>query len=201
MALRNSERRYGIVAMLLHWTMALLLLGMIVFGIRMVDVQRELAATGNFDLTVFGLDIFAAYQLHKSFGFLLFVLALARLAWKLVNPHPALPQGMPVHEVVLARFTHVALYGLMLGIPVVGWLTASASPYGIETIIFGLFSLPHPLGPDAELERLLSTVHFYMAMALLGVLVLHVAGALKHHFISRDDVLRRMLPVSLDRRA
>ena len=200
MGLRNSDRRYGLVAMTLHWTMALLLLGMIVFGIRMVEVQRELVATGNFELTVFGLDIFAAYQLHKSFGFLLFVLVLVRLAWKLVNPHPALPPGMPRHEIALARFTHVALYGLMLGIPVIGWLTASASPYEIDTIIFGLFSLPHPLGPSADLERLLGTIHFYMAMAMLGVLALHVAGALKHHFIARDDVLRRMLPVPLDRK-
>ncbi len=201
MGLRNTDRRYGAVAMALHWTMALLLLVMIVFGIRMVEVQRELVATGNFDLTVFGLDIFAAYQLHKSFGFLLFVLVLVRLGWKLANPHPALPPGMPWHEIALARFTHVALYALMLGIPVVGWLTGSASPYAIDTVIFGLFQLPHPLGPNAELERLLSTIHFYMAMALLGVLVLHVAGALKHHFFARDDVLRRMLPIPLTRRS
>ena len=199
MGLRNTDRRYGLVAMTLHWSMALLLVVMIVFGIRMVEVQRELAATGNFDLTVFGLNIFAAYQLHKSFGFLLFVLVLVRLGWKLVNPHPALPPGMPRHEIALAQFTHVALYALMLGIPVVGWLTASASPYEIDTVIFGLFTLPHPLAADGDLERLLSTIHFYMAMALLGVLALHVAGALKHHFVSRDDVLRRMLPVPLDR--
>lgn len=199
MALRNSERRYGAVAMLLHWAMALLLLGMIAFGIRMVAVRDAAFAGAGDGMTVFGMDVFAAFQIHKSMGFLLFVLVLVRLVWKRLNPHPALPAGMPRHEVLLARFTHVALYALMLAIPVVGWLTASASPFGIETIIFGLFSLPHPLAPDAELEAMLSRVHFILAMALLGVLALHVAGALKHHFIGRDDVLRRMLPVPLDR--
>ena len=85
--------------------------------------------------------------------------------------------------------------------PITGWLTASASPLGIPTIVFGLFQLPNPVGPNATLEGVMSFVHGTLALLLVLLLALHVGAALKHHFVLRDDVLARMLPGHRGRRA
>lgn len=137
---------------------------------------------------------FELYQLHKSFGFTVFALASLRLGWRFVNPTPALPTTMPAWERRLAEAVHVGLYGALAAVPLTGWLMASTSPYAIPTIVFGLFALPHPLAPDAATHETLILVHRIAAYTLAAMVALHVAGALKHHFITGDEVLRRMLP-------
>jgi cytochrome b561 len=101
---------------------------------------------------------------------------------------------MPAWERAAARLTHAGLYLLLLVLPLTGWVMASVSPLGIPTVVFGLFTLPNPFQPSATLEAALKLVHGLLALALAMLVALHVGGALRHHLVRRDDVLRRMLP-------
>jgi cytochrome b561 len=186
MALGNSRTRYGWVTMTLHWGLAVALVFMIWFGLAMYNMDP--------DGTLLGMNQFTAYQLHKSIGFTILVLALARLIWRWANPTPSLPSTLKRWERIAAHTTHIGLYILMIAIPVAGWIMVSASPWQIPTVIYGLFELPHLVGPSEALESAMITVHATLAFLLLGLIALHVGAALKHHFILKDDVLKRMLP-------
>lgn len=181
----NSTASWGWVQRLLHWAMAALILFMIGLGLWMVEIENV-------------FDAFGWYQLHKSWGFVVFALALVRVIWRWVQPvTPALPRHMPGWERAAAEGGHIALYILLFALPVSGWLMASASPlqdqFGLKNMVFGLFETPDPFIPgDKALEGTLKSVHAALAWALIFVLAGHVAGALKHHFIARDDVLKRM---------
>ena len=181
MQIFNSEARYGLVAMSLHWAIAVLMIGMFALGQVMTappPAERD----------------FALYQLHKSIGFVVLALAVVRIAWRWANPQPPLPETLKTYERALARATHLALYILLFALPISGWLMVSSSPWQIPTVVFDILPIPHLLGPDAGLEALFKAVHVWLGWALVVVLVLHVAGALKHHFVLHDDVLWRMLP-------
>lgn len=183
MALLDTAAAWGWPTKLLHWLVAAVAIGLLGLGFAMVWLVGDLAAQ------------FRLYQLHKSLGVLALALVLARLAWRALNPVvPAFPAAMPAWERTAARLTHRALYALLLLLPLTGWAMASASPLGIPTVVFGLFTLPSPVAPSARLEDALRLVHGLLALALALLLLLHVGGALRHHFVSRDDVLRRMLP-------
>lgn len=187
MAILNSSRRYGSVAMLLHWVIALSIIGMIGLGLYMHDLPLS------------DPQKFTLFQLHKSIGLTILGLSVFRLLWRWVNRLPPLPDGLKAWERFAARFTHVAFYVLMIGIPLVGWAMVSASPWGLPTYWFGVAQVPHlpyfSTAPNkAELEGTLKFVHFWLAMGAVGLLFLHVGAALKHHFILKDDVLKRMLP-------
>lgn len=173
--------RWAPAAITLHWLTAVLVLGMIGLGLYMARLPV-------------GPRAFELYQLHKSLGLTVLGLTLIRLAVRARRPAPPLPDTLKRWERWAARATHLALYGFLLALPLVGWLMASASPWGIPTVYFGLFQVPHPLGPNAELEALLKTVHAGLSYGLAALLVLHIAAALKHHWLLRDDVLVRMLP-------
>lgn len=177
---------YSRTAMLLHWLAAIIILALLGLGFIMTGMPD-----GNIELK------FTLYQLHKSFGILLLLVALIRLVWRLKTPPPP-----PLVEPLLHRAAsavHWALYAIMIVMPLVGWMMVSASPLRIPTEIFGLFELPHlPLfdgGADRkELEHLFKEIHESMAFVLIGLIVLHVGAALYHHFIRRDATLLRMSP-------
>lgn len=181
----NSTTSWGWAQRLLHWLMAGLILFMIGLGLWMVGIDDVFEAFGWF-------------QLHKSWGAVIFALALIRVIWRGVQPaKPALPDGMPGWERAAAEGAHVALYVLMFALPVSGWLMASASPlqdqFGIRNMVFGLIEMPDPFVPgDKALESVLKAVHSTLAWTLVIVLALHAGGALKHHFVKKDDVLKRM---------
>lgn len=190
MRLKNSPEGWGLPARLLHWGMALLILGLLGLGWYMVNV----VGTGDLVLR------FRLTQLHKSFGFVVFALALLRLGWRLANPTPTEPPGH-AWEKAAARAAHLALYGLMLALPLSGWLMASASPmndpgafpFQVRNMVFGLFELPDPIHPgDRRLEALFKAVHWWAALALAVLLIAHAGAALMHHLIRRDRVLLRM---------
>jgi cytochrome b561 len=172
--------------------MAVLMIGLLAVGFYMVQVLGTTDLIGRFQLT----------QTHKSFGFMVFVLALIRIVWRLRSPvTPADPATVKPWEASAAHAAHVALYVLMLWLPLTGWLMASASPLNdpgaypmqVRNMVFGLFELPDPIHPgDRELEAVFKRLHLAGAFALLALLTVHAGAALKHHFVHRDDVLRRM---------
>lgn len=185
MGVRNSSAGWGWPARLLHWSMAALLVFQVIWGEWMTDIKDVYLQ-------------FAAYQTHKSYGFVAFVLVALRLLWRLVNPTPAeSPQSRP-WERKAARLAHVALYVLMFALPLTGWLMASASPlqdaYGIKNMVFGLFEMPDPFVPGSEkLADFFEEAHEICVKLLILVVALHVVGALKHQLIYKDSVLRRMI--------
>lgn len=187
MQFRNDERRYGLVAVSFHWLIALLFVGMVALGFTMTA------------LTLTHPLKFPAYQLHKSLGVTIFGLMWLRLGWRLAGGAPALPAMLKPWERAAARLTHWGLYAILLAMPLTGWVVVSASPLGIPTVLYGLVRLPH-LGfvaarPDKEaIEAVAATVHAVLAWSALALLALHVAAALRHHVVLKDDVLRRMLP-------
>jgi cytochrome b561 len=183
-ALRNTAQGWGWPAKLLHWVVAVLVVGMIALGVVMVDVVQ------NLDLQ------YRLFQLHKSVGLTVLALMLLRIGWRLANPTPAEPGTMRPWEVTAARLTHWAFYALLVAMPVTGFLTAASSPLGIPTVLFGVVPVPHPIGPDKEFSETLAFVHENLARVLLALLAVHVGAALRHHLLLRDEVLTRMLPES-----
>lgn len=183
---RNTPTGYGRIAILFHWTMAVLIIGMLAFGLYL----KQLPQTDP--------SLFQLYQLHKSFGFVVLTLAVLRLAWRLVNPSPKLPQHMPALEKLAAHLGHVGLYALIFALPVTGWFMVSASPWGIPTVLFNILPVPHlpypdVLGTKEQAEAFFKMLHEYGAYLLIALVVVHIAAALKHHFIARDDTLKRMV--------
>ncbi|MBW7900989.1 MAG: cytochrome b [Rhodocyclaceae bacterium] len=171
--------RYTHTAVALHWLMAVLLVGLFAVGLYMTGLK----------LSPQKLQI---YSWHKWAGVTLFLLALARLAWRLGHRPPAPPATMPRWQHVAAEGTHHLLYVLMLAIPLTGWLMSSAK--GFQTVWFGVLPLPDLLAKDEALGELLAGAHKALNLGLAALVLGHVGAALKHHFIDRDGVLARMLP-------
>ena len=184
MGARNTEAGWGWVAKLLHWTIALAVLGMIAFGFY-IDELRE---AGEADLaTIFGL-----FATHKSVGLTILALMILRLAWRLSGPVPALPEGMPAWERAAAVGTHWLLYLALLAMPVSGYVVHTGFPF--NSSFFGLFAIPKLFHADEATRNLASAVHAALAWTVLGLVALHAAAALRHHFFKRDRTLVRMLP-------
>jgi cytochrome b561/polyisoprenoid-binding protein YceI len=194
-----TVQRYTAVAIVLHWAIAAAILFMIPLGFWMHETAEDGHAS---------VGLFAAYQLHKSIGLTVLALSLVRLGWRLANPPPLLPAHMPGWEKLVAKLTHWAFYGLMIGLPLTGWLYVSAgwsihdeAPLPVPTHWFGLFEVPHLFGlnqasldvrEDAAEAAL--TAHAYLGFAALGLAALHVAAALKHHLFDKDETLAHMVP-------
>ena len=179
-------RRYSRVAILMHWISALCVLGLLGMGLLMV--HGDLAPMRRFQL----------YQSHKSVGITVLVLTLLRLAWRLGHKPPPHPEAMPARERRAASAAHLTLYGLLVGLPLAGWAVVSLSSFNIPTVLFGQIPLPHlqlsGLFDQAAGEAVMKRVHAYSAWFLGSLVVLHVSAALRHHWVLRDDVLRRMAP-------
>ena len=184
MTFRNTKASWGSLSKALHWIIVLLI------------VNQWLIAERAEHLT-FSAKI-AALGWHKSFGMTILLLAVVRLIWRLVNPTPDLTQETKPWERALARLSHVLLYGLIFAIPISGWLMSSAK--NIPVSWFKLFQWPDLVAPDKAFAQSMNDLHGNLFTALLVVAALHIAGALKHHFIDRNDVLKRMLPFTRTQR-
>lgn len=178
--LRNGTTSWGSVAKAFHWTMAALIVAQVALGVMAVTWRLSPAKIQFFFW-------------HKSLGIALLALLALRLAWRLANPTPSLPSGMPAWERAAARVSHAVLYLLLAALPITGWIVNSAA--NIPVRIFGLVPLPAIVEPNKPLAELFARVHLTLVVALVLVLALHVAAALRHHWVKRNDVLLRMLPV------
>jgi len=128
---------------------------------------------------------------HKELGLAAFAAAATRLAWRMANPLPTLAATLPYWQKVAARFVHLSFYGLMFALPVSGWLMSSAA--AIPVSAFGLFDLPDLVPPNDALFRRLIEVHQWLGYGLLALFGIHSSAALVHHFVYRDDTLRKMI--------
>lgn len=182
----NTEAGWGWVTRAIHWIMAALILFQLGLGLWMTRFVSDLIV--RFDLT----------QIHKSWGFVIFALALVRVVWRLANRRaPGLPAGTPRWQAHVAHVSHAALYLLMLAMPLSGWAMSAASPtqdlLGIRNTVFGWFAMPDPWVPGVKaVEEFAATTHFVGAILLALLLAVHAGAALKHHFVDRDGVLAGM---------
>jgi cytochrome b561/polyisoprenoid-binding protein YceI len=184
LALRD---RYSTVAIVLHWLIAAALIFQVLVAWRMHDLKTPLG--------------FALTQLHKSVGITVLLLSLARLGWRLANPPPPEPAGLAGWEQLLSKVVHIGLYVIMIGMPITGWIMVSASRIDIPTLLYGVVPWPHL--PVAHLEPAAKAVwrgfghesHEWLAYGAYALIVLHVAGAMKHQLFDRNvPVLSRMAP-------
>lgn len=175
---RRPVPRYTAVARLLHWTTAVLVLATIPVGFVLLSLPPGRVQDTLFDL-------------HRSVGVLLFVLVVVRLAWRLGHPPPPLPDDLPAWQRVASASVHGLLYVLLLVQPVIGWWGTSA--FGAPIRVFWLFELPPLVAKDERLAGQVLGWHGMVGIALAAAIAIHVAAALFHHFVRRDEVLRRML--------
>lgn len=181
MTLRNTTTAWGSLSKALHWLIVLLIITQWVIASRA-------------DSLPLGLAKLQALAWHKSFGITILVLALLRLAWRLMNPTPQLATVTRPWERMLAHVSHFLLYGLLFAIPLTGWMMSSARNFPVSW--FKLVQLPDLVAPSQQTYQLMHSLHGSLNLALFVIALLHIAGALKHHFIDRNDVLKRMLPFS-----
>lgn len=189
--------RYTRVAIGLHWLIAAAIVTNMMLGWWM---GNALDNTATRDSAV------TAFQWHKSLGLSILLLSLARLLWRFLNPAPALPDSMTAWERRLATLTHIAFYALMIAIPLSGWIYVSTqwrgdAPLTIPTLWFELFEVPHLFALNEASHTLRQTVadisfeaHEVLVWAMLLLLFLHIAAAIRHQFILHDNLLARMLP-------
>lgn len=172
--------RYHPVSVALHWIIALLALAQFAFGWWMIDLPKSPP----------GLRA-GWFNVHKSIGLTIGLLMLVRVGWRLGHRPPTLPASLPRWRARAAHASHFVLYACLLALPASGYLGSSFTRYPIK--YFGI-TLPH-WGWDAPaLKEVCSGVHFGVVCALMAVLALHVAAALKHLFVDRDGVFERMWP-------
>ncbi|HEX8785697.1 MAG TPA: cytochrome b [Telluria sp.] len=173
-------QRYTNTAIVLHWLIAILIIGTFTLGLVMTDIPG------------FSPTKLRYFSWHKWAGVTVLLLACVRLLWRLKNRPPPLPLTMPAWQRGAAHGLHHLLYVFIFAVPLSGYFFTLAS--GIPVVYFGLFQLPVLIAKNKALADALEPVHYWLNMAMAALVVLHVLAALKHQFIDRDDTLRRMLP-------
>lgn len=179
----EAERRYNGVAKTLHWLIAALILANIGLAWNMGGPRTGAS--------------YAVFQLHKSIGITVLLLTIVRIGWRIANPPPPLSPHLARWEKGLAHATHYGFYLLMLGLPLTGWLMVSTSKTGIPTLLYGTIPWPNlPIGGGAKAaaHEIGERGHGLLAWLAYALILLHVAGALKHQWIDRDGEAGRMLP-------
>jgi cytochrome b561 len=178
MEARPTDSRYSTVAIALHWLLALLIAGTFCVGLYMHELP-------------FSPTRLKLFNWHKWAGATILALSALRLLWRLTHRPPVDPP-MPAWQRLAAHGAHWALYALFFLVPLAGWAYSSAA--GFPVVVFGVLPLPDFVAPDRALAEMLKQRHATLAFALAAVVALHVAAALKHHFIDRDGLLGRMRP-------
>ena len=170
---------YTSTAKVLHWLKALMFFGLLALGFYMHELPLS-------------PEKLQFYAWHKWAGVTVFLLVLFRLYWRVTHRPPALPESMPRPLQRVAHAGHLIIYILMIAIPLSGWLMSSAK--GFQTVWFGVLPIPDLIAKDKAWGDLLALVHQSLNLLFVAVLTGHIAAALKHHFVDKDDILTRMLP-------
>lgn len=182
---RTSTTRYSRIAMALHWILAIALIAIFGVGVYMADLP-------------FSPQRLKLYNWHKWAGVCILFLSVLRLLWRLTHTPPALPgkvvAAMPGWQTAAYHATHGLLYALFFIVPLVGWAYSSAT--GFSIVLFGVLPLPDFVPADKALAELIKPWHEITAFAMAALATMHVAAALKHHFVDRDGLLQRMLPAT-----
>jgi len=178
-----APQRYTRTAMLLHWLLGIALVTLFGVGLYMADLP-------------FSPQRLKLYNWHKWAGVSILALSLLRLVWRRAHRPPQLPaqveQAMPRWQQLAHHGAHHLLYLLFFAVPLLGWAYSSAA--GFPIVFFGLWPLPDLVAASPELADTLKPLHKLSAFAMAALVLVHVAAALKHHFIDRDGLLLRMLP-------
>ncbi|MFC3682331.1 cytochrome b [Hydrogenophaga luteola] len=177
----TSVTPYHPLARTLHWVLALLIVGNFALGIYMADLPFSPARLQY-------------YSWHKWAGVLVLAFSVVRLLTRLLKTPPPLPTAieaaMPGWQKLAHHATHIALYVLFFAVPLSGWAFSSAA--GFPVVLFGVLPLPDFVPVSEGLADVLKEAHEIAALSMAGLVLLHVAGALKHHFIDRDGLMQRM---------
>jgi cytochrome b561 len=184
MTIRNTTTHWGPVSQFLHWLIVVLLIVQVTLG----TLADELPL---------GMKKLALLARHKSVGITILGLAVLRLLWRWMNPTPELPDNLKPYERVLANITHAGLYILLFAMPLSGWMMSSARGFPVSW--FGYVQLPDLVAKNKPIYDALLATHETLAWVLYTIVFLHVVAALKHHFMLKDNVLRRMLPFTKTR--
>ncbi|MCW9033052.1 MAG: cytochrome b [Rhodospirillales bacterium] len=178
MAIRNSYDSFGSFGLFIHWAMAVLMVAGFVSGQIMEDVPR-----GAEKLSIMGW--------HMLVGGVIFALILIRVLWRRMDPPPTLPDTMPAWEVKLSWIAHMALYGVMIALPVTGFLAVTSIDVSVP--LPGLFEVG-PLLLSKPLHEGAEEIHELLVGLMVASVVLHIIGALWHRYVSKDGVTERMIP-------
>jgi cytochrome b561 len=185
--LKSDSTRWGSLAKFFHWTVVLLILAQGTIGLVMVELPKT-------------PSIIPVFSVHKSLGLTILALAILRLTWRAFDPRPAEPADIPHRQVRLARWGHALLYALLFAVPLTGWWFDSLS--GLRPLyFFGLFEVPHLVAPDKALKDFASQVHETLFWLLIAVAAGHASIAMVHQFAHRNNILGRMWPDGLQRKA
>lgn len=177
----NTVDRFGLVSIMLHWSMAIIVIGSFGLGWYMVDLTY-------YDSLYNTLPFF-----HKSIGIVFGLLLIFRLVWKLINVRPTFEDSLSRLERLAAKSAHFAFYCLMALIVLSGYLISTADNSSIS--VFDIFKVPATITSIPEQEDIAGLVHEYLGYSIIGLTVLHASAALKHHFIDKDNSLRKMLGI------
>jgi len=175
----NDTKRFAAPQRLLHWSMAVCIIAILFIGVGMVSTVTP--------------KYLALFQVHKTLGIAIFILAVIRLILRIVYPTPALPKDMPPMMRFAAESSQYVFYLLMLAMPLLGWATLSAASHPV--ILYGGLHLPAILPVSETLYPLLRIAHVYLAFAFYALILMHAAALLFHKFVRKDGVFESMAPV------
>ena len=176
---KNTSSAWGLSSILIHWFSALIVFALFALGLWMVE------------LTYYDSWYTKAPNIHKSVGIILFFLTLGRIIWRYISVPPQHLEGHTIKERKAATIVHRLLYVLLFLIMLSGYLISTADGRAIS--VFGWIDIPATISGIDKQEDIAGTVHFVLAISLIGLVVLHALGALKHHIVNKDNTLRRML--------
>jgi cytochrome b561 len=178
MSLQNSAEKFGSLTKLLHWSIAALFIAQFFLVYRREYMPENSPESIQYIL------------LHKSVGMIVLFLGLIMIAWHYVGTRPIMPMNMSKMENIAAKTIHFLLYLCMLMMPITGYLMSSLGGYGVS--VFGL-KLPNPFLKNESLAHLFKEAHEVISFVIIAVVSIHILAALYHHFIRKDNVLKRML--------
>ncbi len=178
MAFTNTKDTYSPITKFFHWLLFILVTVMLIIGANLGNIPKAYKRT--------------VIDFHKSLGLTILALMILWIIWAIFNRKPQYPHTMKLWEKILAKTVQKLLYICVLLMPLIGWLMSSAA--GKYPVYFGWFTMKLPIIQSKPLAKFFSELHTIFAWIILGLVCLHIIGALKHHFIDKNNILMRMLP-------